>query len=146
MMVEYVSEYLELLIEREKGELGERELEVTKEAYLRDFMEVPGFFDLKEFWWEYVLDASFYHGPRAAAKFVQRVCNTDLMVKKKIEVDGKVGPVTVAAAYMVPPRRIREGMWLQQMYRYIDVVEGDPKARVFLRGWMDRINDLHEVP
>lgn len=119
--------------------------EVAAEIYRDKYFEGPSFDKLKGRWHEYVFDAAVHHGPRAAGKFVQRVCN-EWGKGEPVKVDAIVGPKTIRAAFLVSPNKVRGGMWLQRMVRFVDIVESNPSQRVFLMGWMNRINELHEVP
>lgn len=79
-------------------------------------------------------DAAVNHGPRAAARLLQRALN--------VKADGIVGPVTLAAAEGVDLDELVNEMLWERVRFYRHISEGAQLK--FLRGWLGRIIHLRE--
>jgi len=103
--------------------------------------ELPEPLDLVAF------DSGVNCGVERAAKWLQSALKK--LVDSNITIDGKVGKQTVAAAQ----RAAREGKALQVAATIIDtrenyyrqLAERHPTLAVFLKGWLNRINDLRKT-
>lgn len=78
-------------------------------------------------------DAAVNHGPRNAVRILQRALG--------VKVDGKIGPVTVAAARSAGPLMVRL-MLCERRSFYHEIVVQRPTLRVFLDGWLNRLSAL----
>lgn len=80
-------------------------------------------------------DACVNHGPSNAWMIMQKALG--------VKADGVPGPVTMQAAYAatVEPLIWR---WLKERAAfYANIVKSNPKQSVFLKGWLNRLLDLH---
>ena len=60
-----------------------------------------------------------------------------------VTVDGKVGPKTLAAINKYPNQKeLFQKLWNRRKKHFEDIVKNRPASRVFLRGWLNRLNDL----
>lgn len=90
-----------------------------------------------------VFDAAVNHGPLRAIRFVQRACRytgADLFE------DGVCGPQTIKAvretAAWIGLRAFKAILWLERRSFYQDLVLRKPDQRVFLKGWMARLDEF----
>jgi len=122
--------------------------DLAHQIYEQSYFLGPGMQRLPELIQPFVFDSAVNHGPRRAIKFVQNVCNDAGF--GPIDVDGAVGPQTVAAA-----RRAADAMgqvFLEALVEerrnfYHLIVENDPSQAVFLQGWLNRVAEFEpEVP
>lgn len=58
-----------------------------------------------------------------------------------VKQDGIVGPVTLAALNSRDPKELHQAIWDARYKFYNDIVKNNPSQRVFLRGWLNRLND-----
>lgn len=81
-----------------------------------------------------LVDYAVNSGVRTAIKAVQRLLD--------VEVDGVVGPVTIGAinAYSEPKELFDRLMEVRKNH-YLKIVENNPSQKVFLKGWMNRLNE-----
>ena len=91
------------------------------------------------------LDISVNHGTRGWALIVQRACNK---LGAGLVVDGKYGAKSKAALWGLAKREPK-GLALaicdaKQDY-YNRIVAGDESQKVFLKGWMNRVNALRSL-
>ena len=81
-------------------------------------------------------DACVNHGTGGAAKILQRAAG--------VKDDGIVGPNTIATvAHMAPPVLADRMLWERLRY-YERISLKNAKLRVFLLGWLSRVNALHD--
>jgi lysozyme family protein len=77
-------------------------------------------------------------GLRQAAKFLQRAVDA--------EDDGRIGPLTLRALEEAlrrdTPLRVAERLVEQRVPFYEALVERDSSQRVFLKGWLNRVQKL----
>lgn len=57
---------------------------------------------------------------------------------QKVEVDGVMGPITMAALNMINPKLFGFYFFKGVQSRYIGIVKKDPSQLVFLQGWINR--------
>lgn len=96
---------------------------------------------------EMVFDQAINGGGVAAIKMLQMAVN---QCGEKLLVDGVNGPKTVSATHRALRSRaaLRFGGGLPEIYRaqvrarYRQIVARDPRQRKFLRGWLNRANQL----
>lgn len=89
-------------------------------------------------------DANVNTGKKQAAKFLQRAINT--LGENKITVDGAVGPKTLAALHFLVERghgmRVALLALDERVKFYKELVDNKPSYGVFLKGWLNRANDV----
>lgn len=79
-----------------------------------------------------VVDWAWGSGPVTAIMKVQKVLG--------VYADGKVGPVTLAAINTEDPKELFSKIWNARKQHFEAIVKKDPTQRVFLKGWMNRLN------
>lgn len=62
-----------------------------------------------------------------------------------VEADGKVGLVTLTTLNQVNPKVFFEILKVERVKFCRDLCESDPSQNVFLKGWINRINDFKYV-
>lgn len=82
-----------------------------------------------------VFDTAVNMGPKVAAKFLQESAN---ILGQSLELDGVIGPKTIAAVNACDPDDLLRLLNLMQGARYLEIVRRDPGQRVFIRGWLRR--------
>jgi lysozyme family protein len=90
---------------------------------------------------EEVFDSAVNAGPARAVKWLQQALNmVGRPTQKALEVDGRCGPVTIAAVNRCTdqPTLLKVLNGLQFMH-YHWLVEADPSQKKFFRGWMRRV-------
>lgn len=111
----------------------------AKAIYRSEYFELPRIDELPTTIQPVMFDMAVNHGPSKAIKIMQSVL--DRMSGKRISLDGKIGPVTIAAA------NIAVNVYGQDVVRqisharaqfYKEVVKNDPSQAVFLKGWLAR--------
>ena len=91
--------------------------------------------EIQEVYFELVVNA----GQGNAVKILQRACNSKL--KPKLEVDGKIGAMTIGQAQKLSRKRF---IAYQTLY-YADIVFRKPEQERFWFGWFNRaVDDLQE--
>ncbi len=75
-------------------------------------------------------------GPGTSAKLLQLAIN--VLVAPPIPVDGKIGPMTLAAANAQPPGELMRALCQVQQDYYRSIVEQKPDQAQFLKGWLNR--------
>jgi lysozyme family protein len=89
-----------------------------------------------------VFDTGVNMGPVTAIKLLQRAVNDLLPREKWVEVDGKIGPQTITAAKSLHAKTLALKLCDRREERYRAIVRANPKLGKFLRGWLNRVNDL----
>ena len=63
-----------------------------------------------------------------------------------VTADGKVGPQTLAAINGYPNQKeLFQKLWNRRKKHFEDIVKNRPASKVFLKGWMNRLNDFKWV-
>lgn len=61
----------------------------------------------------------------------------------KVTVDGKVGPKTIAAINNYPDQRgLFNKLWLKRKAHFESIANANASQKKFLKGWLNRLNDL----
>lgn len=84
-------------------------------------------------------DAAVNHGPGGAGKILQKAL---LEAGQNVAVDGAVGPMTLAAVKRVHVEDLSKLCIKHRKDLYNRIVANRPDQNKFLRGWMNRVNDL----
>ena len=79
-------------------------------------------------------DTAVNMGPTRAAKILQETVGA--------KTDGKIGPKTLAAVKAMDRQGILEGYCEIRERVYRSIVDRKPSMKVFLRGWLNRLNSL----
>lgn len=80
-----------------------------------------------------IVDWAWNSGPRTAVKHVQRILG--------VKDDGIVGDITLTALNGYNQEELFNKIYLDRVKFYIDICERDANQKVFLNGWMNRLND-----
>lgn len=84
-----------------------------------------------------VVDCGVNHGPKTAAKFLQRAAG--------VKDDGVIGPATLAAVNGVDPAPLYWRVLAQRVKHYGRLITDDPSQAKFAAGWMNRAAEFMEV-
>jgi len=84
-------------------------------------------------------DAAVNHGPGGAGRILQRALRD---AGQAITVDGAVGPMTIAASQNVDSQILSRLYIDQRRDLYRRIVAKNASQEVFLKGWLNRVNDL----
>lgn len=61
----------------------------------------------------------------------------------QVTADGVAGKVTLAAVNNYPnPEELFQKLWNRRKQHFEDIVKKDPSQKVFLKGWLNRLNDF----
>ena len=78
-----------------------------------------------------VVDWAWCSGPVTAIKNVQKQLG--------VYVDGKVGPVTLVAINTADPKELFDKLWKARKEYFEAIVRKTPSQKVFLKGWLNRL-------
>jgi len=119
--------------------------DLAREIYEQNYYYGPGINKLPDPVQPFVFDSAVNHGPRRAIRFVQHVCNDAGF--GPIDVDGAVGPQTLAAAASAQAAMgdvLLEALVEERRNFYLLIVRNDPTQRVFLDGWLNRLGEFEK--
>lgn len=105
------------------------------------FWEVPGYERYALPLAVVLFDCSVNHGVSRAIKLAQKAFNS-LGVGSALVVDGIQGPLTKAALESVDALELAKAIVSERKAFYQAIVASRPSQKVFLRGWLNRANDL----
>ena len=91
-------------------------------------------------------DCAVNHGPRRAIKFVQSISN-QAGYEPRLSVDGAVGPNTLRGAIWAEAQMgpvFLQALLEERRNFYHLIVTNNPSQEVFLRGWLNRVNEFEE--
>lgn len=88
-------------------------------------------------------DAAVNSGRTQSVKLAQRGFNI-CSCGDTLEVDGVLGSLTIGALSRHNTQRVRQSILDARADFYREIVNRRPSQRVFLRGWLNRVNDLRE--
>jgi lysozyme family protein len=83
-------------------------------------------------------------GTSTAIKLLQRAINDLLPQEKWIAVDGVLGQQTLKVAKALNPAQLALRLCDRREERYRAIVRANPKLGKFLKGWLNRLNDLRK--
>jgi lysozyme family protein len=89
-----------------------------------------------------LFDTAVNMGVGTAIKLLQRAINDLLPTDKWVTVDGKLGRLTLIATKTLDPRKLALRLCDRREERYRAIVRANPTQQKFLRGWLNRLNDL----
>jgi lysozyme family protein len=89
-----------------------------------------------------LFDTAVNMGVGTAIKLLQRATNDLLPQQRRVAVDGKLGEQTLKTAKTLDPRRLALQLCDRREERYHAIVRANPTQQKFLRGWLNRLNDL----
>lgn len=89
-------------------------------------------------------DAAVNHGPTRAVILSQRGYNRCVTYGAKLDVDGKLGPLTRKALETDTDKMVQAIIQARRDF-YKSIVDNDPTQDAFLRGWLNRANALEKM-
>lgn len=117
-------------------------VDVAREIYERNYYRAPRIDTLPAPVQPFLFDSAVNHGPRRAIKFLQSVCN-QAGYKPVLSEDGAVGPNTRKGAEWAQHEMgkvLLEALIEERRNFYRVIVEARPSQKVFLKGWLNRVN------
>lgn len=104
--------------------------EMAVEIYEYQYLKGPKIHHLPDSMIPVVFDSAVNHGPSQAIRWLQRAVG--------VEEDGLIGPVTIRAASTSTGVVEKIVGYRKDFYRWL--VDRDQSQKVFLAGWMKRVN------
>jgi lysozyme family protein len=92
-----------------------------------------------------VFDTGVNMGTGTAIKLLQRAINDLLPKEKWVTVDGVLRQQTLTAAKSLNPIQLALRLCDRREERYRAIVRAKPKLGKFLKGWLNRLNDLRKT-
>lgn len=89
-----------------------------------------------------VFDTGVNMGVGTAIKLLQRAINDCLPQDKWIKVDGLWSPTIVHHANNLPLKPLIDKFLTRRIDRYHAIAKANPAKKRFLKGWLNRVNDL----
>nr|WP_296984496.1 glycosyl hydrolase 108 family protein [uncultured Desulfovibrio sp.] len=87
-------------------------------------------------------DAAVNSGPAQSVKLAQRGYNRCVAYGQPLVVDGIMGPATRAAMQLADTDKCLSAMLDAREKFFQTIVDNNPSQQVFLRGWINRVDDL----
>ena len=87
-------------------------------------------------------DAAVNSGPAQSVKLAQRGYNRCVAYGQPLVVDGIMGPATRAAMQLADTDKALTAMLDAREKFFQTIVANNPSQQVFLRGWINRVDDL----
>jgi len=120
--------------------------DLARDIYERNYYFAPRIDRLPESIRSFIFDCAVNHGPRRAIRFVQSVCN-QAGYAPPLHEDGAMGPNTRLAAEWAEAEMGE--MFLKALIEerrnfYRLIVEANPSQKVFLKGWMNRVDEFEK--
>jgi lysozyme family protein len=84
-----------------------------------------------------IVDWAWMSGVKTAIKKIQKIIG--------VEDDGIVGKQTLNAINSFPPDILFEIIYNERKKYYYNICENNPSQEVFLKGWMNRLNDMEYI-
>lgn len=89
-----------------------------------------------------IYDAAVNSGPSQSVKLAQRGYNHCVTYGQPLVVDGIMGPATRTAMNMADTDKCLTAMLDAREKFFQTIVDNKPSQQVFLRGWVNRVDDL----
>jgi lysozyme family protein len=110
--------------------------EQAAEIYYRDWWDKYRYGDVKDQdVATKVFDLSVNMGPATAHRLLQEAL---VFLDYPVEIDGIIGPQTIAAANKADPRRLLQVLRWLAAHHYYRIAAQRPQSRAFLIGWLNR--------
>ena len=129
-----------------RKEVRELSEEVARDIYERDYYLAPRIDRLPESIQGFIFDCAVNHGARRAIKFVQSVSNQAGYTPTLSE-DGAMGPNTRRGAEWADKNMgslFLKALIEERRNFYLTIVEHRPSQQVFLRGWLNRVDEFEQ--
>jgi len=129
-----------------KSEVQSLSEDVARDIYERNYYEGPRINRLPEQIQPFIFDCAVNHGPRRAIRFVQSVAN-QAGYQPRLDEDGAMGPNTLKGAKWAQEQMgdlFLKALLEERRNFYLTIVAASPSQEVFLRGWMNRVNEFEK--
>ena len=129
-----------------RSELESLSEDLAREIYERNYYISPRINLLPDEIQPFIFDCAVNHGPRRAIKFIQSVCN-QAGYQPVLSVDGAMGPNTLKAAKWAQQemgKYFLRALFEERRNFYYTIVESQPSQKVFLAGWLNRVNEFEK--
>jgi len=123
-----------------KVDIAALTLEQAEAIYIRDYWDRCCCGELPLPLAIVVYDSAVNCGQQAAAVWLQKAINK--VAGESLEVDGVIGPITLAKVEIQNPYDIASKIVSCRLQRYISLIKRDSTQRTFVLGWMQRASDL----
>jgi len=120
--------------------------DLARDIYERNYYFAPRIDRLPESIQPFVFDCAVNHGPRRAIRFVQSVCN-QAGYQPHLGEDGAMGPNTRRGAEWTEAEMgdlFLRALCEERRNFYRLIVESHPSQKVFLKGWMNRVDEFEK--
>lgn len=120
--------------------------DVARDIYERNYYIAPRIDRLPEQIQPFIFDCAVNHGPRQAIRFVQSVCN-QAGYTPSLTVDGAMGPNTRKGAEWAEKEMgniFLKALIEERRNFYYAIVEARPSQEIFLKGWLNRVNEFEK--
>lgn len=118
--------------------------DVAREIYEKNYYIAPHIDQLPESIQPFIFDCAVNHGPRQAIRFVQSACN-QAGYTPPLSTDGVMGPNTRKGAEWAEKEMgeaFLKALIEERRNFYLAIVEARPSQKVFLKGWLNRVNEF----
>lgn len=106
--------------------------------YEKDWWNKYNFFQINDELLAYkVFEFAVNAGYSRAARAIQQSLN---VLGTKVEVDGKIGPITMGYINSSDPVKLLESFRASMINYYTGLTKNNPKLSKFLKGWINRAN------
>lgn len=110
----------------------------ARAIYQRRYVQDPGFDRIEDAPLRHLLiDGGVHSGPATAARWLQQALG--------VTADGKIGPVTMAAANRASPDELYRRVLANRLRHVGRLITRDPKQAVFAEGWANRLAKFLEA-
>jgi len=116
---------------------------LVSDFYKKNFWDVLKCDNLSKFVAMNLCDFAINSGINTAAKSFQQVINSLLPVGTiTLVADGKIGPLTIAAANKLNQQKLNNALLDYRKKFYQNIVDNNPTQKQFLKGWLNRLTDF----
>lgn len=116
---------------------------LVSDFYKKNFWDVLQCDNLSKFVAMNLCDFAINSGVNTAAKSFQQIINSLLPVGTiTLVADGKIGPLTIAAANKLNQQKLNNALLEYRKKFYQNIVDNNPTQKQFLKGWLNRLTDF----
>ncbi len=126
------------------GKVKDLTKDEAKELYYKHFWKEPKINKIKNRWIQMeIFEQGVNMGPSEAIERLQKAYN--ILTGEGITEDGIIGPQTLKAVNTYSePNKLYKVLNCEQYNKYKELVKKDDSQRVFLLGWLNRVNIIKE--
>jgi len=109
--------------------------EEARDIYLKKYVNGPGFHQVTDYpLMSQLVDYGVNSGPAIAIQALQRVL--------KVNVDGELGPQTLAALAARDPREVNNLLMVERLRMFGRIVARNKSQAAFIAGWINRATEF----